>query len=283
MQCLIGTKVEGLSTALTWLHENAHLTLPMVKDNIFALSGDASQELTSSLDGGSGGASASSSIVRTLVDQYRRALEQERKAMFFLLGLYGLVVLFAIIAIIWNECIAHHVRRRAKGGRGEKQPDFAFNNEKSGFEPSIKAKAGFLTAVGSSVAAIRARRQAQADAAVATEEEKVVSFRFPVRPFASRPTSSSKSTTRPTSHRGTDSTINLLSSASPPGGSPLRQSQPSSGPVLPAEPELSLPYLYGPAASAPSAVWPVPNRVSSRKSAHTFNPFVTPFDGPNGT
>lgn len=146
--CLIGTKVEGLSTALTWLHDNAHLTLPQVKENIFALSDDASNELVSSLDDGPDGTSdsASSSVVRTLVDQYRRALEKERQVFYFMLGLYGLVVLFAVIAILWTELVAPQIRRK-HDSEDQQQNDFPYN-EKSGFEPSIKAEKGFMAAAG---------------------------------------------------------------------------------------------------------------------------------------
>ena len=287
VHCLIGTKVEGLSTALTWLHENAHVSLPQVKDNIFALSDDASNELVSSLDGGEGGDdSTSSSIVKTLVDQYRRALEKERLVFLFMLGLYGLVVFFAAIAVFWHEIVTPRWKRR----RGD-SPDHSSTilyTEKSGFEPSIKSTS-FLAAASAnlrgSLSAFKPRKRQASAESVLTEKDKVASFQFPVRPFPKRPASkppTPRASSIPASyHQGTESTANLLApSASPPLSSALRQSRAAQAPV---EPELSLPYLYG--AAAP-AVAPYPARSSAARSSHgnhLINPFVTPFDGPNGS
>ena len=284
VHCLIGTKVEGLSTALTWLHENAHITLPQVKENVFALSDDASNELVSSLDGGNRDQSdASSSIVRTLVDQYRRALEKERQIFLFMLGLYGLVVLFALIAVFWHEVVGPCLKHR-KGGEAGSEPT-VFYTEKSGFEPSINSRS-FMAAASAKLAALRPRKRQKTAKSGMTEEEKVAHFQFPVEPFASRPllkpAMPRSSSGAPAYHNGSNSTANLLAPARS-GASPPRTSPMTSKPVMPAaEPEFSLPYLYGDAAPTISP-YPARSAGSSGRASHPMNPFVTPFDGPNGS
>lgn len=76
------------------------------------LSPEQSEELVSSLDDPQGQSSSSHSIVRTLVDGYRKALEKERIVFLVMLGLYGLVILFGLLAILWHEVIGPRIRRR---------------------------------------------------------------------------------------------------------------------------------------------------------------------------
>lgn len=79
------------------------------------LSEASSQELVSSLDSPDGSESSASSVVGKMVDSYRDALKTERKAFFFLLGLYGLVVLFALLALLWHEVLGPKWRSRKAG------------------------------------------------------------------------------------------------------------------------------------------------------------------------
>ena len=132
VNCLLGSKIVDISTALTWLHKsgffissimpllivlsasNAHVSLPLVGNDIFALSNDSSQELVASLDSPStADAGTTSSIVGALIEDYRNVLVKERVAFLLLLGLYFLVVLLGLLSIAWHELMAS--RRHSSG------------------------------------------------------------------------------------------------------------------------------------------------------------------------
>jgi hypothetical protein len=100
---------------LTEFCSNGHVTLPKVDPNIFMLSPSASDELVNSLDDPNApSGSKSSSIVKTLIDEYRSMLEQERLGFLVLLGLYLLVIIFGLTAVLWHELVTPRLSARRK-------------------------------------------------------------------------------------------------------------------------------------------------------------------------
>lgn len=76
------------------------------------LSPSASDELVSSLDAPAS-TSGPSSVVKTLMQEYRGALQKERWSFLLLIGLYLLVVLLGVLAIIGHEYVLPRWRPRS--------------------------------------------------------------------------------------------------------------------------------------------------------------------------
>lgn len=287
----------------------------MVSESIFVLSPDKSDELVSSLDGSNPeDTSASSSLVQSLVGQYKKALEKERTIFLIMLGLYGLVILFGLLALLWNESLGPRWRRK-RSAPEFKEFHLEKHSENTEAMPMSRLRAGTAAKanqvsdkIGSLVASPLARlrhkksirRQAAGkvtfsnitpvDAVRASEMQQRTFSPPPAYPVPER-----------TYWMQQPSTVSLLGALDLPDQTESqcqsRQSvasvQPSSAGVSPTTsgptgrkgskpadpshiPPLPLLCLYGkPIESA------VPPTRPPRPASH-FNPFVTPFDGPNG-
>ncbi|BGP20079.1 plasma membrane fusion protein prm1 [Rhodosporidiobolus nylandii] len=113
--CLLGSKVDSISTALTWLHDNLHLTLPTVSPSILLLSTNRSAELTESLSSPSSAYSAPS-VAEKMLNAYRRNLEQQRLGFILACGIWVLVVAMGVIGVLWRN---RQARRPLVPGEGE--------------------------------------------------------------------------------------------------------------------------------------------------------------------
>jgi len=105
IRCLIGTKVEAVEKALTFLHDNLHVNLPTVDQNVLLLSPDHVNEITTPISQAAvgGGADNSEGLVGRLVNRYISALKKERIMFGIFMGIWGLVVLIAIGIILWHS------------------------------------------------------------------------------------------------------------------------------------------------------------------------------------
>lgn len=299
------------------MRSNAHVSLPMVSDTVFMLSSDKSDELVSSLDGSNPeDESASSSLVKTMIGQYKSALEKERVVFFLMLGLYGLVILFGLLAIFWHGIISPELRKK-RTLKASSMKEFYL--EKSEQPIRQHSSAHFTTQgaakvrnvgsrVGSMVASPLARlrqkrsRRREVHSALsfsAVHPKNAVNVHGDNRAISPPPVYPPRSSTHWTQH---PSTLSLLGALNLPDQTKSRQSlasvQPSSAGVSPNRsshadalhksseqlynkpqeaPSLSVPYLYGtlPAPGVPSPARPP-------RPATSLNPFVTPFDAPNG-
>ncbi|KAG8941434.1 plasma membrane fusion protein prm1, partial [Tulasnella sp. 408] len=106
VRCLIGTKVEALENAFTFVQENFQVNVPRVEPTVLMLSNQTVQEATTPIalaavggenTGDDGG------IVGNLVNRYVAALEKERLMFLIFLGLWMIVVLMAIGIIFWHS------------------------------------------------------------------------------------------------------------------------------------------------------------------------------------
>ncbi|BGP51676.1 plasma membrane fusion protein prm1 [Rhodotorula kratochvilovae] len=138
--CLIGSKVDAVSTALTWLHNHAHLSLPLVSPSLLTLSQNRTDDLTASLTNPNSTVSAPS-IADRMIDAYRRSLEQQRMGFVLALGVWALVLLMGLVGVWWRARGEVAWRRwRRRGGRDadealheEKAPPGAADEEKRAF------------------------------------------------------------------------------------------------------------------------------------------------------
>ncbi|KAG8928369.1 plasma membrane fusion protein prm1, partial [Tulasnella sp. 417] len=117
IRCLIGTKVEALENAFTFVQENFQVNVPRVEPTVLMLSNSTVQEATTPIAlaavGGENGGD-DGGIVGNLVNRYVAALEKERLMFLIFLGLWMIVVFMAIGIIFWHSYAKTWVYRYKK-------------------------------------------------------------------------------------------------------------------------------------------------------------------------
>lgn len=133
-QCLVGSKVDAISTALTWVHNHAHLSLPTVSPSILLLSPNRTEDLTASLTNPESSISAPS-IADKMINAYKRSLEQQRMGFFVAIGIWALVFLMGVFGAWWRAVGEDRWRkwrgRAAVPEHDDREPDA----EKATFRP----------------------------------------------------------------------------------------------------------------------------------------------------
>ncbi|TFK53705.1 hypothetical protein OE88DRAFT_1696764 [Heliocybe sulcata] len=105
LNCFIGSKVDALENALTFLHDNLNVNLPTVNESVLVLSpndvNEATQPIATAAIGG--GTDDKEGLVGRLVNTYVASLKKERIMFGVFLGLWGFVVLMALMVIFWHS------------------------------------------------------------------------------------------------------------------------------------------------------------------------------------
>lgn len=114
VQCILGSKIDALEDALTFLHDNLLIQIQPVNQSILVLSPTDINEATTpvaqaALGDGSDG---SQGVVGKLVARYVASLKTERVMFAVFIGLWLFVVLIAILIIVWHSYIRHAIERR---------------------------------------------------------------------------------------------------------------------------------------------------------------------------
>ncbi|KAJ3555009.1 hypothetical protein NM688_g2805 [Phlebia brevispora] len=118
IRCFLGSKVNAIEEALTFLHNNLVVNIPRVNESVLVLSPQDVDEATrpiatAAIGGGSGN---SQGVVGKLVNTYISSLHTERIMFAVFIGLWLLVVLMAISVILWHAygkpAIEAHRRRQ---------------------------------------------------------------------------------------------------------------------------------------------------------------------------
>jgi hypothetical protein len=153
VRCLIGTKIEGIENALTFIHDNFKVNMPTVSNDVLLLSNSSVSEITRPIslaavgDGTASSDGSGSGIIGKLIARYIASLEKERVMYFVFLALWGLVVLVALCIVLWHTVGALwlHERRRRKweqdqsfgpfSRRPSEQSRYAFPNVPGGGSP----------------------------------------------------------------------------------------------------------------------------------------------------
>ena len=283
---------------------NAHLSLPLVSDNIFALSNNTSTELVSSLDGsGNAMSSASPSIVGALIDEYRQVLLKERLAFLCLLGLYLLVLLFASFAVVWHELgiLRWHTRHTGVSGLkslvlGKSAPLNPRRISPLRAEEQISGRYGrALNRVQSAIAPLLrllAGRCRRSRTAANNAQTYVTDYNQPSHKTDDEGIREKYGDSHPPSFVAFES---LRSSTSFVSRSEARHDQQSKGQEVPHTGEV-MPYASAPILPVLGSIDPQGASSTERKSGgprlhesfrfsrsrqSSSNPFLTPFDGPN--
>ncbi|KAL4263584.1 Plasma membrane fusion protein PRM1 [Pleurotus pulmonarius] len=131
IRCLIGTKVDAIENALTFLHDNLRVDLPRMNDSALVLSpasvDEAARPIALAAIGGSdGGNGDDRGLFGKVIDSYANGLRKERLMFAIFLILWGLVVLMALCVIFWHSYGKALVERRRRG-RWQRE-------QRSGFE-----------------------------------------------------------------------------------------------------------------------------------------------------
>jgi hypothetical protein len=130
MDCLIGSKVHGIESAITFIQSHSHLSLPTVSPGALLISPRQISELTSSLNNTSSPLS-SSRIIDRMLDRYAATLAKQRLGFSICLGVWGLVVVMGIIGLLWKEDDGEE-----KVVRMDKEKELGVESEKNDFNCS---------------------------------------------------------------------------------------------------------------------------------------------------
>lgn len=106
LQCILLRKIQGIERALTWIQENAHVTLPTIDHPDVLVPGQGAREdvqrmVKDQLVGGSSsdegdGNQDHSGILNRIVGGYQKSLERERWMFVALIAIWLLVVMVAM-------------------------------------------------------------------------------------------------------------------------------------------------------------------------------------------
>lgn len=110
LNCLIGSKLIGIQKALSFVHDHAHVDLPRLSSTVLMLNTDQTQDLVDSVTGfgpPSQPSSLGTRVVDRLMDRYSNSLLKQRLTYLCLLGSYLLVILFSLIALLWDTLKPH--------------------------------------------------------------------------------------------------------------------------------------------------------------------------------
>lgn len=105
--CILGTKVEAVENALTFLHDNLVINMPRVNDSVLVLSQADVDEATRpiSLAAVGGGEDNSDGLVGRLISRYVDALKKERIMFAVFLFLWLFVVFIALCILFYQSYI----------------------------------------------------------------------------------------------------------------------------------------------------------------------------------
>ncbi|KAF9227184.1 hypothetical protein BS17DRAFT_806416 [Gyrodon lividus] len=125
VKCLIGSKVDALEEALTFLNENLNVDLPRVNEGILVLSPANVNEITQPIATAAigGGQDNSDGLIGRLVSTYVDSLTKERLMFAIFMGLWGLVVVMGLAIVFWHSYAKYWVEAYKKRKWRKEQRD----------------------------------------------------------------------------------------------------------------------------------------------------------------
>ncbi|QDS73630.1 hypothetical protein FKW77_002140 [Venturia effusa] len=123
--CLIGIKIAGIEKGLTWVHDNAHISFPLLDNQTFSLTGAAQKSNDPSAqnflaDPSSGAADQISGAVARVTNGFEKAIQQEAIISVMILVVW-LIVCFSGIATALIKFNGHE-KVRAEAGHDYDAP-----------------------------------------------------------------------------------------------------------------------------------------------------------------
>ena len=116
VKCIIGSKVEDIEKALTFLNQTLNVNLPTVNESVLVLSpadvNEATRPISEAAVGG--GSNNSTGIIGTLINRYVDSLKKERLMFAVFIGLWLLVVIIALLIIFWHSYGRYYLEERKR-------------------------------------------------------------------------------------------------------------------------------------------------------------------------
>ncbi|KDQ55882.1 hypothetical protein JAAARDRAFT_692009 [Jaapia argillacea MUCL 33604] len=105
IKCFLGSKVDALEEALTFLQQNLNINVPRVNESVLVLSpadvNEAVEPISAAAIGG--GTTDKEGLVGRLINTYVASLKKERIMFGVFLGIWGVVVLMALGVVFWHS------------------------------------------------------------------------------------------------------------------------------------------------------------------------------------
>ncbi|EJT97254.1 hypothetical protein DACRYDRAFT_84813 [Dacryopinax primogenitus] len=122
--CFLGGKVEHIEEALTWIHQNVQVKLPLMPEDILQLSNSSQTEISTNIRNAAVGDpnvnGGSQGLADQLIAKYTNTLYTERWMFGIFIALWVIVVLVAVCTLVWHNWGKHAVYRWKKA-RWEKR------------------------------------------------------------------------------------------------------------------------------------------------------------------
>lgn len=125
IKCILGSKINALEEALTFLNQNLNVQIPRVNESVLVLSPASVNEVTqpiatAALGGSNNSTNPNEGLVGRLVNTYVESLKKERVMFAIFMGLWCIVVLMAL-AIIWWHSYGQHWKEARRRRRWERE------------------------------------------------------------------------------------------------------------------------------------------------------------------
>lgn len=131
--CILGSKIDNMETALTWIKDNARVTLPTIDSSILMLSNSTMDDVSTPIaaaaagDASSGDGQQAPGVIAKLFDKYEDALRKQRDIAAIFLGLYGAILLIGLCVFVWKTWL----ERKLAGWRTQRSGQDWHNEDKT--------------------------------------------------------------------------------------------------------------------------------------------------------
>lgn len=105
LKCFIGTKVDAIESALTFLHDNLKIDMPRVNQTVLVLSPESVNEATQPIAAAAigDGSGNNEGVLTRVIKAYEASLRKERLMFGIFMALWGFVVLMGLCVIWWHS------------------------------------------------------------------------------------------------------------------------------------------------------------------------------------
>ena len=116
LKCFIGSKVDAIENALTFLHDNLHVDMPRINQSVLILSPDSINEVSQPIAAAAigGGGDDNDGLLMRLVNAYAESLRKERVMFAIFLALWGVVVLMGLCVVLWHSFGRSYLEKRGR-------------------------------------------------------------------------------------------------------------------------------------------------------------------------
>ena len=116
LQCFIGSKVDAIENALTFLHDNLHVDIPRINQTALVLSPDSVNEVAQPIAAAAigGGGDDNEGLIMKLINAYAESLRKERVMFATFLALWGVVVLMGLCVVFWHSFGRSYIQKRGR-------------------------------------------------------------------------------------------------------------------------------------------------------------------------